>query len=405
MADPASPSRRIPDSPESGLYPLIRGATIADTDTMRRLSSLPALVLACLAVATAAPAEPPLGPAAQPAPAAWDPQEIATVVERGLLGPSVDEFRPSDPLTWAELADALAAWGHPIPAPAFPDRAVTVRELDARLVAALGLLPASRAVRIAARDAGLDPIPSLGTEVVARLLGLRTNHPAADDSLELLPGQPVTRAEAAYSLARALAVGDWQRQQVLDATAGFSFGELTEWQRLVLARALRFVGYPYVWTGTSEKRRQTLRDGKVVPGGFDCSGFVWRVYKLQPFPGAPALADTLKGRTTYAMSAEVPGAGRIGADALEPGDVVFFGSRGPLSKPAEIGHMGIALGNGWIVHSSSRGVTLDRLSGWYATRFAWARRPLAEAGLEQPQAGLLPAPEPQPVPDEPALAP
>ena len=43
--------------------------------------------------------------------------------------------------------------------------------------------------------------------------------------------------------------------------------------------------------------------------------------------------------------------------------------------------MGIYVGNGWFVHSSDEGVTLQPLDGWYATRFAWARRPLAEAGL------------------------
>ena len=41
-----------------------------------------------------------------------------------------------------------------------------------------------------------------GHRDVARLLGLRLNHPAADDALELGPNDPATRAEAAYSLAR-----------------------------------------------------------------------------------------------------------------------------------------------------------------------------------------------------------
>ncbi len=118
-----------------------------------------------------------------------------------------------------------------------------------------------------------------------------------------------------------------------------------------------------------------------VPGGFDCSGFVWRVYKLQPFDDAPALAAVLRGRTTYAMSGEVARALRIDPSALMPGDVLFFGSRGTKSKPSEIGHMGIYVGNGWFVHSSSGGVTLQPLQGWYATELAWARRPLAEAGL------------------------
>jgi hypothetical protein len=33
------------------------------------------------------------------------------------------------------------------------------------------------------------------------------------------------------------------------------------------------------------------------------------------------------------------------------------------------------------VHSSGRGVALERLAGWYQSRFAWARRPLVEARL------------------------
>ena len=118
-----------------------------------------------------------------------------------------------------------------------------------------------------------------------------------------------------------------------------------------------------------------------VPGGFDCSGFVWRVYKTKPFPGAPLLGDILKGRTTYAMSAEVKKPARIGLADLQPGDVLFFGSRGPLSSPLEIGHTGVYVGNGWFVHSSGAGVTLQPLQGWYTTTFAWARRPLLEAGL------------------------
>jgi cell wall-associated NlpC family hydrolase len=66
---------------------------------------------------------------------------------------------------------------------------------------------------------------------------------------------------------------------------------------------------------------------------------------------------------------------------LQPADVIFFGAKGPKSKPTEVDHMGIYLGNGWFVHSSRYGVALATLTGWYQQRFAWARRPLAEAGL------------------------
>jgi cell wall-associated NlpC family hydrolase len=130
-----------------------------------------------------------------------------------------------------------------------------------------------------------------------------------------------------------------------------------------------------IWSATAPGNTIT------VPGGFDCSGFVWRIYKLQPFDDAPALAAVLRGRTSYAMSGEVAKSVRIDPTALQPADVLFFGSQGPKSKPAEVGHMGIYVGNGWFVHSSSGGVTLQPLQGWYATTLAWARRPLAEAGL------------------------
>jgi cell wall-associated NlpC family hydrolase len=122
--------------------------------------------------------------------------------------------------------------------------------------------------------------------------------------------------------------------------------------------------------------------GVQTHGGFDCSGFVWRVYRLESYPDGAGLAGTLKGRTTYAMSGEVPRARRIPFARLEPADVLFFGDAGPKSTPNQVGHMGIYVGDGWFVHSSDQGVALSRLSGWYRDRFAWARRPLAEAGLE-----------------------
>jgi cell wall-associated NlpC family hydrolase len=211
------------------------------------------------------------------------------------------------------------------------------------------------------------------------MLGLRVNHLRTEEQLELPLSAPATRAEAAYSIARLLTIRDEEVEAVRQAVDAYVFPELTTWQQTVLRRALRFVGSPYVWAGTSERPQQLF--GKLLPGGFDCSGFVWRVYKLEPFADAPALAGVLKGRTSYDMSGEVPRALRIPRDRLEPGDLVFFGQRGPRSKPSEVGHMGIYAGNGWMVHSSDRGTTLTPLTEWYETRFAWGRRPLEEAGL------------------------
>jgi cell wall-associated NlpC family hydrolase len=231
-----------------------------------------------------------------------------------------------------------------------------------------------------ARAAGLAVPSRFGTETVARLLGLRTNHPAAQDDLELLPSAPVTRAETAYSVARILRFGGWEIQYVEDAAATFELPLVRGWQKRVLDTAVRFVGFPYVWGGTSEKPEAPF--GVEAPGGFDCSGFIWRVYKLQAYSGGATLSATIKGRTTYQMSGEVPRSKRIGFAKLQPGDVLFFGPAGPRSKPASVGHAGIYVGGGWMIHSSGQGVAVTPLTGWYRQQFAWGRRPLAEAGLQ-----------------------
>jgi cell wall-associated NlpC family hydrolase len=310
----------------------------------------------------------------------WAQPEIRYVVQHGLMAKTVAAFRADDTLTQGELAAVVAGLTkHSAGTVATPSAAVTVTQLDARLVRALGLSDAAAVFTAGAQAAGLATPSRFGTETVARLLGLRTNHPAAHDDLELLPTDPVTRAEAAYSVAHILRFKGWETQFVEDAAATFVLPQLSAWQTRVLNTAVRFVGFPYVWGGTSEKAEAPV--GVQAHGGFDCSGFVWRVYKLQAYPGGAALASTIKGRTTYQMSGEIPAAKRIGFAKLAPGDLLFFGPSGPRSKPASIGHTGIYLGGGWMIHSSGQGVAVTPLTGWYRQQFAWGRRPLAEAGL------------------------
>jgi cell wall-associated NlpC family hydrolase len=116
-------------------------------------------------------------------------------------------------------------------------------------------------------------------------------------------------------------------------------------------------------------------------GGFDCSGSVWRVYKLQRYPGGEALALTIKGRTTAQMAGEVPESRRITFANLEPGDVMFFGKDRRCTRAAAVDHAGIYLGSGWMINSPRYGVALAPVQGWYVEGFASARRPLAEAGI------------------------
>ena len=261
-------------------------------------------------------------------------------------------------------------------APALP---VSIKQLDAALVGYLGLGDAARAIQATLERAGLRPRPNTGTEAVARMLGLRLNHPAGQDDLELLPTQAATRAEAAWSFAQVLRQDDWPLDNVRRAAAAFTLPDLTPWQRTILTKAISYVGYPYVWGGTSPTSETLF--GVSAGGGFDCSGFVWRVYKLTPYSGEAGLAGALRGRTTYQMSGEVPRRELLPAAKLQPADVMFFGPHGRASKPSEVDHTALYLGNGWFVQSSGEGVTLLPFDGWYTHSFAWARRPLHEAGL------------------------
>ena len=315
---------------------------------------------------------------ARPAAPSWAQADIRIVVSRGLMAKDVASFRPDDTLTQAELNALVAGLTGRPAAPASSSADVTVAQLDARLVAAVGLRESAATFLHGAREAGLAPPSRFGTEVVARLLGLRYNHPTGHDHLELGPDEPVTRAETAYSAARILRFSGREVESVKAGASSFVLPALTPAQTRVLATAVKLIGQPYVWGGTSELPQAPL--GKDVKGGFDCSGFLWRVYKLQAYTGT-AVGKTIRGRTAAAMAAEVPAGKRVAYARLAPGDLVFFAAGGPRSAPAAVDHAGIYLGGGWMIHASRYGVALASIaSGWYRERFAWGRRPLAEAG-------------------------
>ena len=238
----------------------------------RRLSYVCALVtLLTLSPATAA---------AKPG-TSWAQAELKTVVAAGLMAKAA-AARPNDSLTRGELDTIVAGLTHTQPVTtANPSAKVTMAALDSRLVAALGLTDTARLFTQAAKTAGLAPPSRFGTEAVARLLGLRTNHPAALDKLELSPGEPATHAEAAYSAARMLQLGEFDPAGLQALAESFVLPDLTPWQKSVLTTAVHFIGYPYVWGGESEFPESPF--GPQAHGGFDCSGFVWRVYKIQQY--------------------------------------------------------------------------------------------------------------------------
>jgi cell wall-associated NlpC family hydrolase len=356
----------------------------------------------------------------------WAAPQIATVVAHQLMGAtSVSEFRPNRALTRQTLADLAfglkqqlaqptdpsagseSGWtgttstattgtgttgtdtttaGTTTTGPTVPnpDGHMTMAQLDRSLVQALGLGKAAKEFAQGARAAGLAVPGRFGFEVVARLLGLRTNHPAAQDFIELRPQDPATRAEAAYSAAQILGFGQlqnsWQIAEVQSLADSFELPQLDDWQRQILTVAFSKIGMPYIWGGVNDGAEVDF--GVSARGGYDCSGFVWRVYKLQSYPNEGDLASTILGRTTYTMSVEVPRSKRIPFSKLQPADVLFFGTKGSHSRGSQVFHTGIYVGNGWFIQSSGEGVALAQLDGWNKKKFAWGRRPLHEAGLD-----------------------
>ncbi len=107
-------------------------------------------------------------------------------------------------------------------------------------------------------------------------------------------------------------------------------------------------------------RGSPYRNGGTDPTGFDCSGFVSYVFGQH-------------GYTVPRSVGELFRAGQeVAADAIQPGDLVFFDTTGHGAS-----HVGIVVGGDQFVHAPSTNgvVRIDRVSGTYwAARFVGARR-------------------------------
>jgi cell wall-associated NlpC family hydrolase len=292
-----------------------------------------------------------------------------------LVGP-VASARAAAPLTGTRLHEELGRLAttlgaEPVKA---PFSQVSVTTFDALMVRQLGAGDVAAAVRHEAWRAGLNPPPTFGTEAVARLLGLRDNLPYRDDARELYPTEAITLAEAKHSFAVARkwrgGAAEWARQQF----STFTLPRYDAAQRRVLRLAIAKVGMPYIWGGETDTRSSYF--GGQVHGGYDCSGFVWRVFKLSGFSWGAGI----RGRTAAQQAGEIRRSARLRLDDVRGGDLVFFGPGRFWMKATEkrIVHEGIALSPDWMVHASAQGVYVSplRLDPWRAKRFSWARRVL-----------------------------
>ena len=115
----------------------------------------------------------------------------------------------------------------------------------------------------------------------------------------------------------------------------------------IVDAAKKYMGVPYVWAGTS-------------PSGFDCSGFVYYVYKECGYSINRTAASIYENGVFVEKS------------DLKVGDAICF-----ASSANYIGHVGIYIGGGEFIHASSSGgqVTINRLDENYYTRnYVGARR-------------------------------
>jgi len=115
--------------------------------------------------------------------------------------------------------------------------------------------------------------------------------------------------------------------------------------------AKKFLGLRYIWGGTTTK-------------GFDCSGFVKYVFKN---------SGITLNRTS---SMQAKNGSYIKKANLMAGDLVFFDTNGGKNR---INHVGIYIGSGKFIHSSSShsGVTISSItSGFYSESYMTARRVL-----------------------------
>jgi cell wall-associated NlpC family hydrolase len=119
------------------------------------------------------------------------------------------------------------------------------------------------------------------------------------------------------------------------------------------------VGYAIAGTALA-LRGSPYRNGGMDPSGFDCSGFVWYVLAQHGIQIPRTVVEQ------FHHGIEVP------ADALEPGDLLFFSTEAPGAS-----HVGMAIGGDQFVHApSSRGIVrVERLTASYwSSRYVGAKR-------------------------------
>jgi len=178
-----------------------------------------------------------------------------------------------------------------------PQEPVTPRSVHRALVLALGMGDlAAGADALHLRDGTEVPTPEgFGTLLIGMKLGLRYNH--GDETLDVGPDSPLSRAEVAWSLFRAATTPEWMHDS-LAPYATMELPNLGARMQAVVSFAVRYVGYPYVWGGEwYEPGPAGYCCGYQPVGGFDCSGLAWWVMKAASAAGTTRRLASTRGGT------------------------------------------------------------------------------------------------------------
>lgn len=265
-----------------------------------------------------------------------------------------------------------------------PNDAVRTYSVDRALTRAVGLSAAASGLRkIHEADGDTYSVGKWFPYMqLAHALGLHYNH--GDDSLDIDWDDYITRDEVAYSVWKAYNLESWEIRSLARfekiALAGLS--ESSGTKRALTQYALRQVGkYPYIYGGEwNDKPPSGYCCGMQPRGGMDCSGFAWWLMKKYEsgynaarfHPAYPGWSLAQRGSADMARNTP----NRISFGSLKVGDLMFFATNGGTGA-ADVDHVGVFLGNDWMVHTSSsnNGTVLEYVgSGWYYDEFVFGRR-------------------------------
>ncbi len=143
-----------------------------------------------------------------------------------------------------------------------PDKAVTMTMVHRVLTLALGLAPAIKSLNHLHTADGVtfDLPPNFGALVLGMRLGLRYN--SSDESQDVGPTTPLSRAQVAYSLYRAATQPSWNVPELIAQYQDIELPSLTPDQQEIVQWGVRYAGYP-----VRVRRRVGYPDVVVRPGG------------------------------------------------------------------------------------------------------------------------------------------